>query len=231
MTTTTGRRTRRAVNNDWQTQGACRPLSSELFFPIGQSLEAQAQEQLAKDICRTCPVRNACLEWALATKQDSGVWGGLSEADRRALLAQRAAPISKYMAQVAVANELVAEYGPEMLAWHKEGLALKIISQRLSRRPGRTWVPEDSLRSATKLAFQQMGVALESCVSIGTPAQDRVVAAWNLVQDMQARGVGQKKIAEAVGVGVGTLRAALKIADGADADPVAVQETSLAVAA
>ena len=39
----------------------------------------------AKSVCRTCPVVEDCLAWALESGQDAGVWGGLSEDERRAL--------------------------------------------------------------------------------------------------------------------------------------------------
>ena len=46
---------------------------------------AAAQISAAKAICMLCEVRMECLEWAMATGQEAGVWGGLSEEDRRAL--------------------------------------------------------------------------------------------------------------------------------------------------
>jgi WhiB family redox-sensing transcriptional regulator len=58
---------------------------TELFFPLGTSGPALAQIEQAKEICRRCKVAPQCLEWALATNQHDGVWGGLSEDERRAL--------------------------------------------------------------------------------------------------------------------------------------------------
>jgi WhiB family redox-sensing transcriptional regulator len=43
------------------------------------------QIEEAKAVCRRCDVREACLQWALESGQDAGVWGGLSEDERRAL--------------------------------------------------------------------------------------------------------------------------------------------------
>jgi WhiB family redox-sensing transcriptional regulator len=60
-------------------------MDPELFFPVGTTGPAMAQAEAAKAVCATCPVRPECLEWALATGQDSGVWGGTSEEERRAL--------------------------------------------------------------------------------------------------------------------------------------------------
>ena len=58
----------------------------ELFFPIGNTGPALLQIEEAKQICRRCDVRDACLQWALEAGQDHGVWGGLSEDERRAIL-------------------------------------------------------------------------------------------------------------------------------------------------
>ncbi|MFF1284343.1 WhiB family transcriptional regulator [Streptomyces sp. NPDC058299] len=56
-----------------------------MFFPVGEGVIATAQAERAKLVCRRCPVRDDCLQFALATGQDSGVWGGLTEDERRAL--------------------------------------------------------------------------------------------------------------------------------------------------
>ncbi|MGH9155841.1 MAG: WhiB family transcriptional regulator [Acidimicrobiales bacterium] len=73
---------------DWRAQAACRNRDVEIFFPTGDGEDAAAP---AKAICATCPVRAACLEWALDTRQEEGVWGGLSETDRRRLRRRRQA--------------------------------------------------------------------------------------------------------------------------------------------
>jgi WhiB family redox-sensing transcriptional regulator len=65
--------------------GPSRDVDPELFFPVGTTGPAEAQVQSAKAICALCPVREECLQWALDTAQDAGVWGGLSEEERRAL--------------------------------------------------------------------------------------------------------------------------------------------------
>jgi len=57
----------------------------ELFFPIGNTGPALLQIEEAKAVCRRCPVMDQCLQWALESGQDSGVWGGLSEDERRAM--------------------------------------------------------------------------------------------------------------------------------------------------
>ena len=70
---------------DWWTRGECRDEDPDLFFPIGNTGPAAAQTQKAKAVCARCPVRLQCLSWATDTGQDSGVWGGLSEGERRLL--------------------------------------------------------------------------------------------------------------------------------------------------
>jgi WhiB family redox-sensing transcriptional regulator len=70
---------------DWRHRAACRDVDPELFFPIGNTGPALVQIEEAKQVCRRCPVTDACLRWALASGQDAGVWGALSEDERRAL--------------------------------------------------------------------------------------------------------------------------------------------------
>jgi WhiB family redox-sensing transcriptional regulator len=70
---------------DWRHRAACRDEDPELFFPIGTTGPAFDQTETAKAVCRRCDVTEACLAWAMETGQDAGVWGGLSEDERRAL--------------------------------------------------------------------------------------------------------------------------------------------------
>ncbi|HLR56011.1 MAG TPA: WhiB family transcriptional regulator [Actinomycetales bacterium] len=75
---------------DWRSQAACLEEDPELFFPIGNTGPALLQIDEAKAVCQRCPVMETCLKWALETGQDAGVWGGLSEDERRALKRRRA---------------------------------------------------------------------------------------------------------------------------------------------
>src|SRR5690606_9889038 len=70
---------------DWRHNAVCREEDPELFFPIGNTGPALLQIEAAKTVCRRCPVIEQCLQWALASGQYSGVWGGLSEDERRAM--------------------------------------------------------------------------------------------------------------------------------------------------
>ena len=75
---------------DWRHRAACREEDPELFFPIGTTGPALMQVEDAKAVCRRCDETEACLNWALENGQDAGVWGGMSEDERRALKRRRA---------------------------------------------------------------------------------------------------------------------------------------------
>ncbi len=64
----------------WLSQGRCGETDPDAFFP-GKG----GSTREAKKVCWACEVRDECLEWALATGQRFGVWGGLSERERRRL--------------------------------------------------------------------------------------------------------------------------------------------------
>src|SRR3954471_15763891 len=70
---------------DWRPRAACRDTDPDLFFPVGTTGPAIEQIDAAKAVCCACDVQSACLEFALATNQESGVWGGTSEEERRKL--------------------------------------------------------------------------------------------------------------------------------------------------
>jgi WhiB family redox-sensing transcriptional regulator len=73
---------------DWQIQAACRGMDSALFFhPEGERGSARSgREAQAKQICAGCPVLTQCRAHALAAHEPYGVWGGLSEAERDAIV-------------------------------------------------------------------------------------------------------------------------------------------------
>ena len=77
--------------DDWRDYSACRDTDPDLFFPVGTTGPAIEQIETAKAVCRACDVQGACLEFALVTNQDSGIWGGTSEEERRAIRRQRVA--------------------------------------------------------------------------------------------------------------------------------------------
>ena len=75
----------RDLRRDWRDAAACRDADPELFFPDGSPSSTRAQLKTAKLICRGCPVSATCLSWALASGQEAGIWGGLTEDERRRL--------------------------------------------------------------------------------------------------------------------------------------------------
>lgn len=77
--------------DEWRDQALCRDTDPDLFFPVGTTGQALVTIDHAKSVCQQCNVTQECLDYALDTNQDSGVWGGLSEEERRAIRRQRAA--------------------------------------------------------------------------------------------------------------------------------------------
>lgn len=93
------RRSRYAPDNlprpwHWTDDAACSGEETALFFPVGAGgIAPSVESAYPKQFCRRCPVRSACLTHALTAREDHGVWGGLDEEERTALLrdARRAA--------------------------------------------------------------------------------------------------------------------------------------------
>lgn len=77
--------------DDWRDDAACRDTDPDLFFPVGTTGPALEQIAAAKAVCFQCDAQAACLEFAIMTNQDSGVWGGTSEEERRVLRRQHVA--------------------------------------------------------------------------------------------------------------------------------------------
>ncbi len=82
-------------NRDWRVDAACASLGNEIFFPVGNLLEAVSQTRVAKTVCASCPVRESCLEFALRTAQEDGIWGGCTEDERRSIRRSRRAAARK----------------------------------------------------------------------------------------------------------------------------------------
>ena len=70
---------------DWRELAACRDSDPEFFFPIGTTGSAVDTIEVAVAICQACAVTEGCLQYALESNQESGVWGGYAEDDRRRL--------------------------------------------------------------------------------------------------------------------------------------------------
>ncbi len=65
-------------NRDWLLRANCMGVDPELFFP-----ERGASTREAKEVCRGCVVRDECLDYAISRNEKFGIWGGLSERERR----------------------------------------------------------------------------------------------------------------------------------------------------
>jgi len=73
------------LDRTWQEYANCLGVDPDLFFP-----ERGASTREAKEVCRGCVVRDDCLEYALANSEKFGIWGGMSERERRRIRRQRA---------------------------------------------------------------------------------------------------------------------------------------------
>lgn len=82
------------MSRNWRHDALCRGYDPEIWFPVGTSGPALRQIEQAKTICQRCPVTEQCLAWALESGQDTGIWGGTSEDERRAILRRRATPVA-----------------------------------------------------------------------------------------------------------------------------------------
>jgi hypothetical protein len=118
----------------WQYRAACRGTDLNVFFPDrGESAEP------ARQICAACPVRQACLDYALSHGVTHGIWGGLTERDRRPLRVHHAAAARQQrdeaITAAAAAGSTLAAIGRAF------GLAATSVSRVLARdaeRPGRS---------------------------------------------------------------------------------------------
>ena len=76
------------MSRDWWESAACRSVEADLFFPISAKGRSELDAGRAKAVCQRCPVCSQCLDYALATGQSYGIWGGLTEDERRLLAAR-----------------------------------------------------------------------------------------------------------------------------------------------
>ncbi|MFH9425463.1 WhiB family transcriptional regulator [Streptomyces sp. NPDC017529] len=83
------------VNANWREHAVCKEEDPDLFFPIGNTGPALLQIEEAKAVCRRCPVMEICGLWALESSEKHGVWGGMSEDDRRRIKRRAASQRSR----------------------------------------------------------------------------------------------------------------------------------------
>jgi len=75
-------------DTDWQELAACKEQTLELFFHEPRGNPGRIHDA-AKEICRSCPVRQRCLDWACTNEIWHGVWGGLTASERRQYLSRK----------------------------------------------------------------------------------------------------------------------------------------------
>lgn len=98
-----------AMMVDWATAAACREGDPDALFVQG------AEQNVAKKVCKGCPVRMECLADALDNRVEFGVWGGMTERERRALLRKHPdVPSWRRVFETALAKE-AAERGQRTL--------------------------------------------------------------------------------------------------------------------
>ena len=96
MTDTNPWRSTGAERTDWRDHAACSGLDPDLFFPVSTSGASRTDIEAARRVCQRCPVTTLCLRWALDLGHVSGIWGGTTEEERRAL---RRAPVPRWPAE------------------------------------------------------------------------------------------------------------------------------------
>jgi WhiB family redox-sensing transcriptional regulator len=77
---------------EWRERAACLPYPAILFFGVDDNegaAERHVREEEAKEICARCAVQSECLEYALSTREPYGIWGGLTELERKSRLQGR----------------------------------------------------------------------------------------------------------------------------------------------
>ena len=76
------------TNDDWQLKALCRGNHAYLFFPpstFERKEDRERRETKAKAICGVCPVKAECYQHAVAIREPFGIWGGLTEVERRSV--------------------------------------------------------------------------------------------------------------------------------------------------
>ncbi len=83
LTQVPAQRGEQGARRDWWASAACREADPELFFPVASRGPGAGEIARAKAVCAVCRVRRQCLQYALATHQMHGVWGGTTEDERQ----------------------------------------------------------------------------------------------------------------------------------------------------
>jgi WhiB family redox-sensing transcriptional regulator len=127
---------------NWRDDAACRDADPDLFFPIGTSGPVLRQIDEAKRICRACPVQTACLAWAIDHAVTSGVWGGTTSDERRAIRrSAKERPLARKMTMAIIITEQSRqnmEFVRSLLREKQPGFsaALELAVELLRAEPG-----------------------------------------------------------------------------------------------
>lgn len=217
MTIMTSRTIAPAVPTNWRDQAACQGTNTDLFFPEGRinAHHKTAIEDAAKAVCHRCPVRRQCLEWALDTGEENGVWGGMTEKERHAELDGRSPIAGAHPADVTDAKDVARDYGQLLVAWHDQNLSFEKITHRISNRLARSerLGGPTARREVILLAYALLGVERpeEFQPRNPSPAYDTVLEKWDRVVALREKGWGRRRIAPELGVSVSTLEKADRI--------------------
>ena len=122
---------------DWRYDAECRKddYDADLCFPVGTTGPALVQAEKAKAVCARCPVRLQCLSWAMNTGQDSGVWGGLSEEERRLLRKKGRTRIPGVEGRKTRPVQIVWQHLDRYLELAADGLTVEDIAVELGAMP------------------------------------------------------------------------------------------------
>jgi WhiB family redox-sensing transcriptional regulator len=112
---------------DWRDDATCRTVDPELFFPSGRGGQVTAMEQQAKKVCAVCPVREECLDAALEAGDYTGVWGGLSEAERRGRVRGGKTAFLRCLEAQEYIEEQIAAKVPRRVVAEQMGVSYEIV--------------------------------------------------------------------------------------------------------
>jgi WhiB family redox-sensing transcriptional regulator len=115
------------MSTDWLEAAVCRGMDPEIFFPNQGAGYIHAQR-----ICESCPVRFPCAEAALAAGEAFGVWGGLSEVERRRILKHRAGvPVRRRTYDELTRERAITLYPEVRKTSRSDWSAYKAVARRL----------------------------------------------------------------------------------------------------
>jgi WhiB family redox-sensing transcriptional regulator len=120
---------------DWRHAAGCSDTDGELFFPAGTTGPYLLQIEEAKAICRRCPVMEQCLQWALNNRIEYGVWGGMSEDERRLIHLRTRRNQRRARTQANYNPEERARLARDLAERHQAGVSINALAIAI----GRSW--------------------------------------------------------------------------------------------